>query len=266
MGLISMRKRFIPLIVFLLIFTNFALPALAFVKTELPVKPDSNIYVQDFADILSPETEQAILQLGSELDSKTTAQLVVVTVDSLDETPIDNYANELFRSWGIGDKEKNNGVLFLVAPNERLSRIEVGYGLEGALPDGKTGRIQDEYVLPKFKAGDFDGGILNGYAVLAEVIADEYNVQLSGKAEAMPIGETSPEVPLWVIFIILAVIILFILSLLIFFGKHGGGKGGGGFGTGGFGGGSFGGGFGGGSFGGGFGGGSSGGGGSSRSW
>ena len=85
------------------------------------------------------------------------------------------YSTNLFRQFGIGDKEKNNGLLILIALEERKSRIEVGYGLEGVLPDGKTGRIQDEYMIPYFKDNNFDEGILNGYKALFKEVANEYN-------------------------------------------------------------------------------------------
>ena len=87
------------------------------------------------------------------------AQIVVVTVQSLGGQSIEEYATELFRKFGIGDKEKNNGVLLLCSTGDRLFRIEVGYGLEGRLTDGKTGRIQDEYIIPYLKENDYDGDV-----------------------------------------------------------------------------------------------------------
>ena len=83
-----------------------------------------------------------MLSLGAELDNKTTAQLTVLTINTLDGEPIEDYALEVLRQWGIGSKEQNNGALIVVAVKDRRSRIEVGYGLEGSLPDGLTGRIQ----------------------------------------------------------------------------------------------------------------------------
>lgn len=227
-----------------------------------PPKPSANIYVQDFADLLTPETEARLLTIGNELNQKTTAQLAVVTVNSLGETSIEDYAIGLFRTWGIGSKDKNNGVLLLIAPNERQSRIEVGYGLEGALPDGKTGRIQDEYLIPKFQEGDFNGGISDCYLVLAGVIAEEYQVQLTGDTFVpVPRSENFPvSIPLWLIIAITLVVLSLIYLDFRFLGgmitwallnsiRHGGRSGGSGRdGRGGFGGGS------------------SGGGGSSRRW
>ncbi|MGI6685595.1 MAG: TPM domain-containing protein [Bacillota bacterium] len=256
-------KKFFCRLVLPFILICFVVMSQAAGETAFPPRPDTNIYVQDYADILNPETEAKLLALGDELDQKTTAQLTVVTVTSLNEMPIEDYAIGLFRDWGIGSKEKNNGVLLLIAPTERQSRIEVGYGLEGALPDGKTGRIQDDYMIPKFQAGDYDGGINDCYLVLAGVIAEEYQVQLSGNM-TLPVApateDLSVTLPPWLVILFAFVIILLIYLDFRFLGgmitwfllsslRRGGGRGGGG----GFGG-------------GGFGGGSSGGGGSSRNW
>ncbi|MCH4157527.1 MAG: TPM domain-containing protein [Acidaminococcaceae bacterium] len=247
----------------------------------LPPKPTgADIYVQDYAGVLTPQTRQKLNTLGRTLDQKTTAQLAVVTVKTLNGAPTDEYALGILRSWGIGSKEKNNGALLLISVNDRKSRIEVGYGLEGVLPDGLTGRIQDQYMLPYFKQGQYDQGIVNGYVAAAQLIAKDAGVDLAtGQGVKAPapandnflgLGDDDLELLTYII----------IVLIIIFFTSRGGGGGGnsrhhGGFyggggyyGGGSFGGGSFGGGsFGGGSFGGGgFGGGSGGGGGSSRGW
>lgn len=247
-----MNKIFRSLILLLLLLGMAATPVLGAV--DLPPKPADNIYVQDLAGIISPEVQGEILQLGSQLDRQTTAQAVVVTVDSLQNVPIEDYANALFRSWGIGDKIKNNGVLILIAPNERQSRIEVGYGLEGALPDGKTGRIQDDYMLPYFQSGDYSSGIRNGYLAIVREVAAEYQVTINGETppQTADFADAPMVIPTWmVVLIALGVILLIFLDFKFFGGaityflissmRHGGG-------------------------GGGFGGGSSGGGGSSRRW
>ena len=115
------------------------------------VKPSSKFYVNDYANVLSDEVEEYIFNNSVKLYDETTSQIVVVTVPNLEGEKLESYATELFRSFGIGDKEKNNGILLLLALDERQSRIEVGYGLEGVLTDGKTGRIQDEYMIPYYK-------------------------------------------------------------------------------------------------------------------
>lgn len=224
---------------------------------EIPPKPQAgtNIYVQDYADVISPASEKIIYSLGRELDAKTTAQVAVLTVPTLDGEPIESYALNVLRSWGIGSKDKNNGVLIVVATQDRQSRIEVGYGLEGALPDGLTGRIQDQTMLPFFREGQYDKGIVNGYAATAATVAQEYNVKLEGVSYNPPAQKQQEDsLPLWAELLLgAAVVILLIVDNLFFggfitrmliFSLFRGGRGGGG----------------------GFGGGSGGGGGSSRRW
>lgn len=148
---------------------------------QIPPKPSasSGIYVQDYAGIISAPVRGYLQNLGQQLEQKTTAQLVVVTVKSLDGAPLEDYSLKLLRNWGIGNKGKNNGVLLLISTGDRKSRVEVGYGLEGALTDSLTGKIQDQYMIPYFRKGTYEPGIAYGYEALALRIAKEYNVQLA---------------------------------------------------------------------------------------
>ena len=148
---------------------------------QVPPKPpaSSEIYVQDYAGVISAPVRSYLQDLGRQLDQKTTAQLAVVTVKSLNGSPLEEYSLKLLRDWGIGNKEKNNGVLLLVSTGDRKSRIEVGYGLEGALTDSLTGQIQDQYMIPYFRKGTYEEGITRGYEALALRIAKEYNVRLA---------------------------------------------------------------------------------------
>ena len=151
---------------------------------QIPPKPpaSSGIYVQDYAGVISAPVRSYLQDLGRQLDQKTTAQLAVVTVKSLNGAPLEEYSLKLLRDWGIGNKEKNNGVLLLVSTGDRKSRIEVGYGLEGALTDSLTGQIQDQYMIPYFRKGTYEEGIARGYEALALRIAKEYNVQLAASS------------------------------------------------------------------------------------
>ena len=145
------------------------------------VSPDDAFYVYDGGQVLSQETEAYILKTGQELERKTGAQIVVVTIPSLEGQALEAYATELFRQWGIGDKEKNNGLLLLCAVEDRQFRVEVGYGLEGDLPDGKTGRMQDNYIIPLLREDKFDEGIKNGYNAFLQEIAAVYGVSITGE-------------------------------------------------------------------------------------
>ena len=157
-------------------FTVFLCPVWAAV-----VSPNDAFYVYDGAQVLSEETKQYILNNSQELESKTGAQIVVVTITSLDGQSLEGYATELFRQWGIGDSKKNNGLLLLCAVEDRQFRVEVGYGLEGDLPDGKTGRMQDAYIIPLLREDKFDAGIKNGYNAFLQEVADVYGVSITGE-------------------------------------------------------------------------------------
>ena len=135
---------------------------------SIPAKPQG--WVSDFAGIMSDMTKSQIDALFAEVKKSTGAEIAVVTVSSLDGISVEEYAVSLFKKWGIGEKGKDNGVLFLIAPNERKTRIEVGYGLESVITDGRAGEIIRETVIPFFKAGDYDQGILQGSRQIAALI------------------------------------------------------------------------------------------------
>lgn len=172
-----MKKRMcVALLTAICCFAAFLYPVSAAV-----ISPDDGFYVYDGAQVLSEETEQYILNSSQELESKTSAQIVVVTIPSLNGQPLEEYATELFRQWGIGDSKKNNGILLLCAVEDRKFRVEVGYGLEGDLPDGKTGRMQDTYIIPLLQEDKFDAGIKNGYSAFLQEVAAVYDVSISGE-------------------------------------------------------------------------------------
>jgi uncharacterized protein len=129
--------------------------------------------VHDFANLLSPADRQSLEQLALDVEKKTTAQMAIVTVKSLDGLTMEEYAHTLFDQWGIGNRQFNNGVLFLIAPNEHRMRIETGRGIEPLLPDSRCGELADEHVVPHFQRGDFAGGIKDGTNALAKVILSD---------------------------------------------------------------------------------------------
>jgi uncharacterized protein len=118
--------------------------------------------IVDQANVIPVETRNALEPKLIDLETKTGIQLVVATVSSLQGEEIEPYANQLFNTWKLGEKTKNNGVLLLVAPNERRVRIEVGYGLEGTLTNALAKIIITDAIAPRFKAGDFGGGVSRG--------------------------------------------------------------------------------------------------------
>lgn len=237
-----MKKYIACLSIFLL----FIMAGSAMAVSNIP-KPPADVYCLDEAGILSQSTEQAIIATGQNLNAESGAQIVVLTIKTLDGANLEEYALQVFRQWGIGDKTKNNGVLLLIAMNERKTRIEVGYGLEGALPDGKTGRILDENLIPYFAKGQYDAGIINTYNAMLQEVNKEYGINISpisADKAAQPAKKTNNKAG-WVQIVGLIFFILIALFLarrgIWWFGGFGGPfGGGGGFGGGGddFGGGS----------------------------
>jgi len=129
--------------------------------------------IVDQANVIPAENRNAIEPKLADLENKSGIQLVVATVASLDGQEIEPYANELFRAWKLGEKTKNNGVLLLVAPNEHRVRIEVGYGLEGTLTDALSKVIITNAIAPRFKSGDFGGGISRGVEDIITVLTTD---------------------------------------------------------------------------------------------
>jgi uncharacterized protein len=129
--------------------------------------------VVDEASLLDAAKRTEIEAKLAALEEKTSDQLVVITVRSLQGRTIEEYGYRLGRAWAIGQKDKNNGVLLIVAPNERKVRVEVGYGLEGALPDAISNLIIQNAILPRFKANDYPGGIARGVDEIIKVLSGE---------------------------------------------------------------------------------------------
>lgn len=226
--------------------------------------PESLGYVSDFAGVIDTDSRAKIALLAEELKKKTSAELAVVTLKSLEGGTIEQAASELFAQWGIGKKGKDNGVLIIAAMAERKVRIEVGYGLEGLLPDGKCGAIIDKEILPGFRAGSVGKGFEAGAWAAASIIAEGAGVKLDGqppKSEGRRAGRNNPGLSLVIFIVVFFIVMVLAVRYPWLFGtsagrgrsggRYGGGFGGGGYSSGG---------------GGGFGGGFSGGGGASRGW
>ncbi len=181
-------------------------------------------FVNDFANVLTQEDADKIYTMGTALQDATTAQAVVVTVESLNGKEAAEYALELGREWGVGDKDKNNGVVVLLSKADREIYISVGYGLEGALPDSKTGRIIDNYGIPYFQNDNFSVGLISIYSSVVNEIYVEYGIAPqenytpidlipNNKGEEVSFGKVAVS---W-----LALIVLVLLYMIIF-GRRGG--------------------------------------------
>lgn len=226
-------------------------------------------YVNDFAGVIDRGTLSQLEALLSELDRQTTAQVAVAVVDSIAPESIEMYAVKLFEKWGIGTAQEDNGVLLVVAMQERKIRIEVGYGLEGAIPDTTAKMIIDDRMTPLFRAGRPAEGVAAGVEAIVVEVLEEYGMTPQdliagyesrssggGRTQTGPVSLGKKIISLLFTILMIALFIrhpsLFLLFLLGGGGGRGGWSGGGG--------GGFGGGF------GGFGGGMSGGGGASGGW
>ena len=141
-------------------------------------------WVTDMPGALRAETVARLNATIGELERTNGAEMAVVVIRSLDGLSVEEAAVKLFELWGIGKKDKDNGLLLLWSTGDRRVRVEVGYGLEGALPDGKVGAILDTYVIPKFKAGDFDQGLIDGVDALVRVARNEPIELASARTES----------------------------------------------------------------------------------
>jgi len=233
-----------------------AVALVALARAAEPPVPVPQGYVTDLAHVLGPDVRGRIERLAQELRDKTGAEIAVVTVETT--APLDDftYAMRIADAWKPGRKGEDTGVVFLVATRDRKLRILVGYGLEGILPDGLVGEIEDREVVPAFRAGRVEDGVWRGVGALATRIAGARGVALTGTPLPRPVPSPVP-VPGWVLLLVILVFAALVLyqassrpsgfrrggfSPVGPFGGFGGGFGGGGGGFGGFGGGSFGGG------------------------
>jgi len=126
--------------------------------------------VNDNAQILSENSRKSLGETLKEHENLTTNQIVILTISSLEGESIEDYANRVFNGWKLGQKDKDNGILIVVVPDERRMRIEVGYGLEGTLPDLQASRIIQGIMAPRFTEGDYDGGITEGALAVISVL------------------------------------------------------------------------------------------------
>lgn len=237
-------KRILSIAVIFLSFT-FCLCGCA--EDEGYPSPTDYFYVNDFANVIDDSEEANMVSKAAALAEATTAQVVAVTVNNLGGEEISSYALELGREWGVGSEETDNGIVILLSVEDREVYIAVGYGLEGALPDSKTGRIIDVYGLEYFKADNFSTGIISVFDALINEVYLEYGLEAESGYVSIEnvvtndsLEDSGGEVAVsWVALII----ILLVLSLLSrrrggtffwFFGGPGsfGGRGGhGGFGS-----------------------------------
>ncbi len=165
-------------------------------------------YVSDFAGVVDPASREALERYAKQLEASTGVQLALVTLRSLEGEPIEDVANELFRRWGVGRKETNEGVLLLLAIEDRKSRLEVGYGLEPYLPDGFAGSLLRQ-MRPALRAGDYGAAMLEAAEAIGARVAAAKGVSIEPAAGA-PRRAPPEEAPPWATLIGLAVLVLWL--------------------------------------------------------
>ena len=199
-----------------IIFSVFCIHFLFFSYTSFAAEefPKPTGFVNDFAQLFTPEYHTKLNLILQIFRDKLGVEMVVATMPTIGDYDIDDYATRLYEQWHIGKKETDEGLLILIAKEERKARIEVGYGLEGILPDGKVGAILDEYVIPPLRDGNYAQGVANAIMVTGEIIAQEKNISLKEIGlESVAQRKTKP-------FGIFG--ILFLLFILLFAGRRGG--------------------------------------------
>lgn len=183
--------------------------------------PESSyeFYVYDESGVIGDSLKREIIDVNRSLNRETGTQIVVAVVKSTEgSSGAQEYANELFEKWKIGDSEKDNGVLMLVSMEERELWIEIGYGLEGALPDGKVGGIRDKYILPYFKEDSYEEGIRNGFYALVEEVSNEYNITDLDVEKPLESQSTNRSNSVVKAFGAIGLVILVILDMIFFRG------------------------------------------------
>ena len=165
----------------------------------------------DYAGIIDAATSLKITTLAQALWDQAGFGLVVAVVPSIGNASIDEYAPELYRQWGIGKKETDEGALVLLSLDPRKVRIEVGRGAEGYLNDARAGRLIDEYGLPSFRQGDYSAGLLNISGAVAGIVAHEKGITLGNPDVVEPVQQALPHVS-WLHMIMLIIVLAFLFG------------------------------------------------------
>lgn len=200
-------------------------------------EPTERFFVNDYADVMTDEDEQAVYEAGVALYEATEAQIVLLTVDDIGGQSLEDYSLHIARDWGLGDEEKDNGILLLFTVDGPHSRIEVGYGLEGAVNDSKAGRILDTYLVPWYEDEDaWSKQLADTYKAILNEVYFEYGLTESMLTVDTPVADSdgSDLMLLVVIFIVMIIMLSTRRGRLILFASGGYHGGGGGFHGGGF--------------------------------
>lgn len=204
------KKRIIATVVLLVVLSSLMIVFLGCDSKKSIKVPEvqQDVYVYDQDDCINDEIEVEINFVIKELEEKTEAELAVVSISSLNGYTIEEYANELFNSLGIGKESSDNGVLLLFSKSDKRVRLEIGRGLEGCLNDAKCGRILDEHFVPYREKGNYTEATRATVMAVLNVIAEEYQVSLEGVENVKTTEPSEDGMPIWGYIIIFIVIIV----------------------------------------------------------
>ncbi|OSB06753.1 TPM domain-containing protein, partial [Clostridium botulinum] len=211
------RRRLTFVLIMTLIMT---FPMLIKAQTNFP-QPTSLKYVNDYVGVMDDATRGEIVAIGDELEKKTGAQATVVVINSLGGSDIESYTNNLFRQWGIGQRNKNNGLMILLSVNDRKWRVEVGKGLEGAITDSYSSKVMDNVAKPLLKEGKYGEAIKAAYSTFAGDIGNERNVTLE-QNDAIQASQQDSEGISW--FGLIMCFIIFIIVIVVIIAAAGSGS------------------------------------------
>lgn len=238
------RKRIISCMMLLVVFfTLMSMLTGCATSEKIPIpKVEKDVYIYDEDNVIDDDVEEELNKMLVELEEKTEVEFAVVSVKSLLDRSIEEYANNLFNTLGIGKKGKDNGVLLLFSRSDEKVRLEIGRGLEGCLNDSKCGRILDDYFVPYRENDEYSKATESTVKSVLNVIAEEYDISIQGLEKDLPVeNDSDDELPLWAQIIIVLIVILLIFGIVCadgtsssggFFGGSSGGSSGGSFGGG----------------------------------
>lgn len=205
-----LKKRIISVLVLLVLLTSLMT---IFVGCEsrgnikVP-KVEQDVYVYDQDDCINDEIEVEINSLLKELEEKTKAEFAVISIPSLNNYTIEEYANELFNTLGIGKDDEDNGVLLLFSKTDKKVRLEIGRGLEGCLNDAKCGRILDNHFVPYREEGDYTKATRQTVIAVLNVVAEEYQVEMENLEQVETAEDNEQDMPVWVYILLIIIIIV----------------------------------------------------------
>lgn len=181
-------------------------------QEEIPIPTvEEDIYIYDEDDIINDDVEDKLNKMLVELEEKTEVEFAIISTQSLLDRSIEEYANNLYNTLGIGKKDKDNGVLLLISRTDEKVRLEVGRGLEGFLVDSKCGRILDDYFVPYRENDEYTKATEMTVQAVLQVMAEEYEIEIQGLDEELSVEkQASKSMEGWKVALLLAIVILYI--------------------------------------------------------